>query len=71
MKKANLIWFKDFGFENPKWELLTDSEGNLVFNLPMAIEIVRSDFTGSKFWGQVGLATTPQMELDNAEWDNF
>lgn len=71
MKAADLIWFKDFGFTNPKWELLTDNDGNVVTDISIAIEIVRSDFTGSKFWGQVGLSDTQQKNLDNIQWDNF
>lgn len=71
MKAANLIWFKDFGFSDPKWELLTDADGNVVDDITRGIEIVRSDFTGSKFWGQVGLADTQQMQMDNCQWDNF
>ena len=71
MKAADLIWFKDFGNTNPKWQLLTDDNGDVVTDLSQGIEIVRSDFHGLKFNGQVGLSNTEQMQMDNEQWDNF
>jgi len=71
MKADNLIWFKDFGDQDLPWRLLTDQDGNVIDDLGVAIDLVRNNLTGTTFWGQVGLADTPQMKMDNAVWDNL
>jgi len=72
MKATKLIWVKDFGVTNAKWDTLIDANGNLVDDIDKAINLVRNDHRVQlKFIGQVGLSDTQQKNLDNVQWDNF
>lgn len=66
MKKADLIWVKDFGVTEPQWDLLTDVWGNLVDDLNVGIELIRKDPT--RFIGNVGLSNTRYKKLDKPQW---